>query len=109
MGLTKEEFLNRVYGAEESAKSDLPKITPHDYVNVQTLDLHGLSPKDAVNVLSRKIKRVRERGVETLRVVHEKKGAKLHRLLEEFLSSSSWVKSFEMDSDKGEIIVSLNA
>jgi hypothetical protein len=97
---SKEEFFRRLSELEHAHQAETTPVVLSLSQDISTLDIHGLSPKAAVVIVSKKIKRCREMGIKQLRVVYDKKLPKLKRHLEQFLSSSEYVTDYKIEEDK---------
>lgn len=69
-----------------------------------TVDVHGLSPEDAVDIVRRKLQRARAANADSLRILHSGKPRRLKALLEEFLAAQSGILSVEYDEGEPSII-----
>ncbi len=65
-----------------------------------TLDLHGLSARDAVEVLERKIQRALLAGTERVKVLYGSSASKVEKALNDFLSHCKAVKSYHADESR---------
>lgn len=70
-----------------------------------TVALLGLGHDDALHLVERKINRARRAGSTKIRVVHDKKDAKLRRLLMEFLSQTPHVTEFKEDESNPAVVL----
>ena len=68
-------------------------------MNSTILDLHGLTPQDAIEIVQRKIQRALRAGCSLLKLVYSKDSAKLKRYLDQYLSTTEVVKDFESDAE----------
>jgi hypothetical protein len=74
-----------------------------------TVALLGLSPRDAVEIVERKLNRAFQSDAETIKLICDHSHRKLMRLVEEFLQNTSLVREYREDEDHpGVLWVSLN-
>jgi dsDNA-specific endonuclease/ATPase MutS2 len=69
-----------------------------------TVDVHGLSPEDAVDIVRRKLERARAANADSLRILHGGKSKKLLKLLEAFLDAQTGILSVEVDEGEPSVI-----
>ena len=77
----------------------LGKFTPGP-MQVTTLDLYGMKPKDAVEVLERKVQRAILADARSLKILHPPTDHKFRRTLHEYLDTSKIVERHEEDEEK---------
>src|SRR5205085_2548381 len=66
----------------------------------KTLDLYGLNPKDAVEIVERKINRALLAGAQEIKILHFQNPGKMKKVLHTFLTSVEAVKHFETPADE---------
>jgi dsDNA-specific endonuclease/ATPase MutS2 len=69
-----------------------------------TVALVGLSPRDAVEIVERKLNRALQADSREIRLVYDHTNKKLMRLVEEFLKSTSFVREFHEDEDHAGVL-----
>lgn len=62
-----------------------------------TVDVHGLSPEDAIDIVRRKLQRARAANADSIRIRHSGRPRRLAKLLEEFLREQAGVLSVDFD------------
>lgn len=68
-----------------------------------TLALHGLNPKDAVEMVERKINRAVLSDADRIKIIHGDEKGKIRRAIHEYLERSRVVKSFEDDAERPDV------
>lgn len=64
-----------------------------------TIDVHGLNVRHAIEMVERKINRALLADCDRIRIVHEKDASKLCRALDQFLSSQRYVAGYAQDEE----------
>jgi len=95
----KGTWLGRFLENDSAEKSDKANVSM-----TATLSLQGLSPRDAVDIVDKKIKRALLSGIEQLRILFVPEEVKVKKALLNYLSQSATVKSFEDDTDRDDQI-----
>lgn len=65
-----------------------------------TLALHNLNPRDAVEMVERKIQRALIAKQESLKIIHGDEKGKVRKAIHEYLENNKAVKSFEDDEER---------
>jgi hypothetical protein len=69
-----------------------------------TVDVHGLSPEDAVDIVRRKLERARAANADSLRILLGGKSKRMLKLLEAFLDAQTGILSVEVDERERSVI-----
>lgn len=69
-----------------------------------TVDVHGLSPEDAIDIVRRKLQRARAANADAIRIRHSGQPRRLVKLLEEFLREQTGVLSIDYDDGDPTVI-----
>lgn len=92
MELPARDILPMSYGEEEHEPTEEEKVIS------QTIALHHLNVRDAVDLLDKKIQRATLVAADRIKVIHGDEKGKVRRAIHEFLTTCKRVKSFEDDS-----------
>lgn len=68
-----------------------------------TLALHNLSPRDAVEMVERKIQRALIAQSERIKIIHGDEKGKVRKAIHEYLEGNKAVKSFEDDEERADV------
>ena len=90
--LPARDILPMNYGEEEHSPTEEEKVIS------QTIALHHLSVRDAVDLLDKKIQRATLAAVNCIKVIHGDEKGKVRRAIHEYLVNCKRVKSFKDDS-----------
>lgn len=68
-----------------------------------TLALHHLNPKDAVEMVEKKIQRALIAQAESLKIIHGDEKGKVRRAIHEYLENNAAVVKFEDDEERPDV------
>jgi len=92
MELPARDILPMSYGEEEREPTEEEKVIS------QTIALHHLNVRDAVDLLDKKIQRASLVAADRIKVIHGDEKGKVRRAIHEFLATCKRVKSFRDDA-----------